>query len=164
LSLKVGDKAVYAPHGIGEVTGIERREVSGRRQRFYILRLLESGSTLMVPTERAPGRGLRTVIPESEVRAVLAVLRERQKAPPSRQAWSRRHRAYMDKLNTGSVYDAAEVVRELSLLRRRKELSFSERRVLETARSMLVTELAIARQEPSDRIAQELEDIFEHRC
>ena len=159
MAFKVGDKAVYAAHGIGEVTGIERREVFGSKQKFYILRLLDSGMIVMVPMDKAKSKGLRTIIPRSEVKEVFAVLKQGKVSIP-RLTWNRRHRVYMDKLNSGSVYDVAEVLRELSLLRSRKELSFSERRVLDTARAMLVRELALARRVRESRIEQELDAIF----
>lgn len=159
MAFKIGDKAVYAAHGIGEVTGIERREIFGSKQKFYILRLLDSGMIIMVPMDKAKSKGLRTIIPRSEVKEVFAVLKQGKVSIP-RLTWNRRHRVYMDKLNSGSVYDVAEVLRELSLLRTRKELSFSERRVLDTARAMLVRELALARRVRESRIEQELDAIF----
>jgi CarD family transcriptional regulator len=157
VAFKVGDKAVYAAHGIGEVTGIEKRELCGRKQKFYILRLLDSGMIVMVPMDAS--KNLRTIIPRSEVKKVLAVLKQQTVTVP-KLTWNRRHRVYMDKLNSGSVYEVAEVLRELSLLRSKKELSFSERRVLETARSMLVRELALAKRVRESRIEKELDAIF----
>ncbi len=159
VSFKVGDKAVYASHGIGEVTGIERREISGRKQLFYILRLLDTGMVVMVPTEKASAKGLRTIIPRTEVKKVLSLLRQ-HKEPAPKQTWNRRHRAYMTKIHSGCLFEVAEVMRELSLLGTTKELSFSERRLLETARSMLVRELALAQCAPESCIEQELDAIF----
>jgi len=159
LAFRIGDKAVYASYGIGEVKGIERREISGRKQKFYVLQLLDSGMTVMVPTDAASSRRLRTIISRTEVKKVLAVLKQDKVCVP-KQTWNRRHRAYLDKLSSGSVFEVAEVLRELSLLRAKKELSFSERRVLENARSMLVRELAAARQAPESRIEKELDAIF----
>lgn len=159
MSFKVGDKAVYASYGVGEVTGIERREISGRKQKFYILRLVETGMVVMVPTEKASAKGLRTIIPAAEVKRVFAVLKQRKVSIP-RQTWNRRHRNYMAKINSGSLYEVAEVMRELAMLGTKKELSFSERRVMETARSMLVRELALAKCAPEARIEKQLDAIF----
>jgi CarD family transcriptional regulator len=156
---RIGDKAVYPSQGVGEVTGIERREVAGLQRMFYILRILESGMTVMVPTENATTVGLREIIPSSDVKKVFAILRRKELAV-SRQTWNRRYREYMEKIKTGSVFEVAEVLRELSLLRGRKDLSFSERKMLETARSLLVQELAIARRTKESRIQQELDAIF----
>lgn len=156
---KVGDKAVYASHGIGEVTGIEHRKISGRTQRFYILKLLDTGMIVMVPTDKAADKGLRTIIARTEVKKVLSVLRQHRVTVP-KQTWNRRHRTYMSKINSGSLMEVAEVLRELSVLGRKKPLSFSERRVLETARSMLVRELALAQRTPESRVEKELDAIF----
>jgi len=158
-AFKVGDKAVHASHGIGEVTSIERREISGQKQRFYILQILDSGMTVMVPTESASSRGLRTIIGRGESQKVFSVLRLQTGAVP-KQTWNRRHRAYLDKLNSGSLLQVAEVVRELSRLRGHKNLSFSERRLLENARSMVVRELALARHIAEAKVEKELDAIF----
>lgn len=156
---KVGDKAVYPSHGVGEVTGVECREISGRKQDFYILRILDTGITVMVPTDNASSVGLRGVIRKTEVKKVFEILR-RKKLAVSKQTWNRRHREYMDRLRTGSVFEIAEVLRELSLLRFKKDLSYSERKVMETARSLLVQELAIAKRTKTSRIESELDAIF----
>lgn len=158
-TFRIGDKAVYPSHGVGEVMGIEAREVSGREQRFYILRIADSGMTVMVPTENIDSVGLREVIPTREVKKVFAILRSKD-VPSVRQTWNRRYREYMEKIKTGSLFEVAEVLRELSLLRGRKDLSFSERKMLETARALVVQELAVARRTAEARIAREIDAIF----
>ncbi len=158
-SFRIGDKAVYPSHGVGEVTGIERREVSGLQQTFYILRILATGMTVMVPTATAGTVGLREVITPREVKKIYDLLKRRELILV-RQTWNRRYREYMDKIKTGSVYEVAEVLRELSLLRGRKDLSFSERKMLETARALLVQELAVAKRTKESSIERELDAIF----
>ena len=158
-SFRIGDKAVYPSHGVGEVTGIERREVSGLQQTFYILRIVATGMTVMVPTATAGSVGLREVIAPREVKKVYDLLKRRELILV-RQTWNRRYREYMDKIKTGSVYEVAEVLRELSLLRGRKDLSFSERKMLETARALLVQELAVAKRTKESSIERELDAIF----
>jgi CarD family transcriptional regulator len=158
-TFEIGDKAVYPSHGVGEVMGIETREVSGRQQSFYILRIADSGMTVMVPTENIESVGLREVIPPREVKKIFAILRSKD-VPSVRQTWNRRYREYMEKIKTGSLFEVAEVLRELSLLRVRKDLSFSERKMLETARTLVVQELAVARRAPEARIEREIDAIF----
>jgi CarD family transcriptional regulator len=155
----IGDKAVYPSHGVGEVVGIETREVSGRQQSFYILRIADSGMTVMVPTENITQVGLREVIPTREVKKIFAILRSKD-VPSCRQTWNRRYREYMEKIKTGSLFEVAEVLRELSLLRGRKDLSFSERKMLETARTLVVQELAVAKRTAEARIEREIDAIF----
>jgi len=158
-SFSIGDKAVYPSHGVSEVMGIERREVSGQHKTFYILRIVDSGMTVMVPTENITSVGLREVIPSREVKKIYAILRSKE-LTPVRQTWNRRYREYMEKIKTGSLFEVAEVLRELSLLRIHKDLSFSERKMLETARMLVVQELAVAKRTQEARIERELDAIF----
>lgn len=157
---KVGDVAVYPAHGVGKVHSIEEREIAGNKQRFYILKILDSGMTIMVPMGNVRNVGLREVVNKKEIGAVFDILRERD-ISINEQTWNRRYREYMDKIKTGSVYEVAEVLRDLMLLRYQKELSFGERKMLDTAMTLLVKELAIARDEEEEDIAAEIDEIFE---
>lgn len=157
---KVGDIAVYPAHGVTKVHAIEQREFSGQKQKFYILKVMDNGMTIMVPTAKVKAVGLREVIGEEQVEAVYQILRERD-VTIDNQTWNRRYREYMDKIKTGSVYEIAEVLRDLSLLRYEKELSFGERKMLDTARTLLIKELAIAQEEDEGEVATEIDDIFE---
>lgn len=156
---KPGDKAVYPAHGVGEVKSIETREISGNRQTFYILKILENGMTIMVPTQNVKSVGLREVINEDQVEEVYEILQERD-ITVDNQTWNRRYREYMDKIKSGSVYEISEVLRDLSLLKFEKELSFGERKMLDTARSLLVKELSIAQGISEEEILKEIQKIF----
>jgi len=156
---KIGDVAVYPAHGVGKVHSIEEREIAGNKHKFYILKILDTGMTIMVPTGNVRSVGLREVINESEVDIVYAILRERD-ISINEQTWNRRYREYMDKIKTGSVFEIAEVLRDLCLIKVSKELSFGERKMLDTARSLLVKELAVAKRQSEAKIEKELEHIF----
>lgn len=160
LPFKVGDMAVYPAHGVGEVTGIEAREISGSKQLFYVLQILDSGMKIMVPTSNVNAVGLREIITEDEVQAVYDILKERDVIIDN-QTWNRRYREYMDKIKTGSVYEIAEVYRDLSILKAEKELSFGERKMLDTARNLLIKELSFAEGSDEEEVATTLEEIFE---
>ena len=157
-----GDMAVYPAHGVGEITAIETREISGNKQTFYILKILENSMTIMVPVKNIKSVGLREIIGEDEVEQVYEILKEKD-ISIDHQPWNRRYREYMDKIKTGSVYELAEVLRDLSLLRFEKELSFGERKMLDMARSLLVKELAIAQGVKEEEVLDEIEDIFKGR-
>jgi len=159
MTFKVGDKAVHPAHGVGEVTSIEQREIAGSRTAFYILRILDSGMTVMVPTSGADRLGLRSVISKKEAQRVLDILKENQVAVTS-QPWNRRYREYTDMLKSGSPFEVAKVLRDLFRLKSDKELSFGERQLLDRARSRLVTELALARKCKEQRVEQEIEGIL----
>lgn len=159
MLFKIGDKAVHPSHGVGEVTSIEAREIAGSSARFYILRILETGMTVMVPTDGVERLGLRSIISKTDAQKVLDILRADEVAVTS-QPWNRRYREYTEMLKSGSPFEVAKVLRDLSRLRGGKELSFGERRLLEQARSLLVTELALARRIKEQRVEQEIDGIL----
>jgi CarD family transcriptional regulator len=158
-SFSVGDKAVYPVHGIAEIKGIETKEISGQKQTFYMLEVVETGMKLMVPTSKVAMVGLRQVVGKQAVKEVYDILRSRDITVDG-QTWNRRYREYMEKIKTGSVFEVAEVLRDLSLLKNGKDLSFGERKMLDQARSLLVGELAIAKKTNAEKVEKELEAIF----
>ncbi len=157
---KVGDVAVYPAHGVGKVDKIEEREIAGNTHKFYILKIIDTGMTIMVPTNNVRNVGLREVINSSEVDIVYAILHERD-ISINEQTWNRRYREYMDKIKTGSIYEIAEVLRDLMVLRYEKELSFGERKMLDTARVLIIKELAIAQGMDELELAEEIDEIFD---
>jgi CarD family transcriptional regulator len=157
---KVGDKAVYPAQGVAEVVSIEEKDIAGNRQKFYVLRILDTDRKIMVPVNNAQNVGLRPPISETEIREIFEILRERTIAFDN-QTWNRRYRGFMDKIKTGSVFDVAEVMRDLYRLKAEKSLSFGERRMLETARSLIVKEIAVARRKTEAKIQAEIEKIFD---
>ena len=159
LTFKIGDKAVYPAHGVGQVTGIEEKEVAGCVERFYVLKILGNDMTILVPSSKAEKVGMRNIIAESQVTRVLSILKERG-VQIDQQTWNRRYREYMEKIKTGSVYEIAEVIRDLYVLKDDKELSFGERKMLEMAKNLLVKELSIAKRKKEKDIEEELERIF----
>lgn len=159
IQFKVGDKAVYPRGGVAEVIGIEELDIGGNRQRFYVLRLLQNNSKIRVPVGNANAVGLRQLISDQEIQEVFDILRERTVAF-DKQTWNRRYRGFMDKIKTGSIYDVAEVLRDLYRLKTDKQLSFGEKRMLDEARSLIVKEIAIARGQTEEDVKNEIEAIF----
>jgi len=158
-AFQTGDMTVYPGYGVAEITGIENREISGSEHRFYVLRVLGKDMTLMVPMTNADTVGLRNLIGPPEVEVVYEVLRKRGEKI-STATWNRRHREYMDKIRTGDLSQIATVLRDLYLLRRDKDLSYGERNMLDTARSLLIQELALAKAMTEDEIEAEVEAMF----
>ena len=163
-TFSVGDKAVYPAHGVAEIVGLETREIGGNKQTFYILKILETGMKVMIPTRNVASVGLRQIMSTQDVKEVYSILKSKEIAVEEGQTWNRRYREYMDKIKTGSVFEIAEVLRDLSLIKTSKELSFGERKMLETARQLLIKELAIAKRTQEIKIEQELEKIFTSRA
>ena len=159
MSFDVGDKAVYPVHGVAEVVALENRDIGGNDQSVYVLKILETGLKILVPCANAATVGLREIIPKKEVKEVYAILKSGE-GNGDTQTWNRRYREYMEKIKTGSVFEIAEVVRDLALLQQNKDLSFGERRMMDTAKSLLVRELALAKKSSEDKIVKELDSIF----
>lgn len=156
----IGDKAVYPGHGVGVIEAIESKAISGTEQLFFILRILDNGMTIMIPTENVDVVGLRGVIPSMEIPRVFQILKERRVSLDT-QTWNRRYREYMEKINTGSIFSIAEVMRDLQVLKMGKDLSFGERKILDTAENLLVKELAVARDIKESDVLMEIRKIFE---
>ena len=158
---KIGDMAVYPTHGVGIIESIESKEISGDKQTFYVLRVLGNGMTIMVPTDNADSVGLRQIISQKQVSKVYKILKKKD-IEIDAQTWNRRYREYVEKIKTGSIFEVAGVLRDLFLLRLDKDLSFGERRMLDTARNLLIKELSIAKKSPEKSIEKELERIFDY--
>jgi CarD family transcriptional regulator len=158
-TFQVGDLAVYPAHGVAEVVGVESREISSKKETFYILKILDNGMKIMIPMKNAKAVGLRELIRKEEVDEVFAILKSREVAVEG-QTWNRRYREYMEKIKTGSVFEIAEVLRDLQRLKGDKELSFGERKMLDTARTLLVKEIAVATKSEVLKIEQKLDRIF----
>src|SRR5512140_852054 len=158
-NFKVGDKAVYPGQGVGEVTGIEHKEVAGQRQSFYVLRILDNNMRIMIPINKVTQVGLREIINDHDVRQVYSILKEKDISVDS-TTWNRRYREYMEKIKTGSVFEIAEVLRDLYLLKGDKDLSFGERKMLDTARALLIKELSLAKECTEEEIEADLRKIF----
>jgi CarD family transcriptional regulator len=157
---QVGDLAVYPAHGVGEIQAIESRVVNGEKHDFYIMKVLENGMVIMIPIRNVESVGLRDIISKKDVPRVYDVMKSRKDGLPDNQTWNRRYREYMDKIKTGSLYDVAEVFRDLSLLKLTKDLSFGERKLYDTAQVLLVRELSTAKNTDEDTIISELESLF----
>ena len=156
---KVGDKAVYPAHGVGVIERIENKEISGAVLSFYVIRILDSDVTVMIPTGSAKSVGLREIIEPKLVKQVYKVF-ENTNITIDTTTWNRRYREYMEKIKTGSVFEIAEVLRDLYVLKKTKTLSFGERKMLDTARSLLIKELAIAKSISEDQVETEIQKYF----
>ncbi|MBW1667394.1 MAG: CarD family transcriptional regulator [Deltaproteobacteria bacterium] len=156
---KIGDLAVYPAHGVGVIERIETKEISGSSQDFYVMRILENDMIIMIPTQNVDSVGLREIIEQSEVPKLYSVLKKRDIVVDN-QTWNRRYREYMEKIKTGSVFEVAEVYRDLLMLKLEKDLSFGERKMLDTARNLLVKEISLAKNVEEEQIREDLDRIF----
>ncbi len=161
MKFEVGELVVYPALGVGVIERIEEKRIYDSPMLFYIIRILSNNTTVMVPTQNAEGIGLRQVTPSENIPRIYEILSEKKRRKRNESmTWNRRYKAYMDKIKTGSVFEVAEVLRDLSLLKTTKDLSFGERKVLDTARNLLVKELSIAQNTDEAQIERDLRAIF----
>jgi CarD family transcriptional regulator len=154
-----GDMAVYPAHGVGLIKTIEKQTIGGVDQAFYVMKILDNDMTIMIPTATSENVGLRAIISKDEVEKVLDILKERD-IKISSQTWNRRYRDYMEKIKTGSVFEVAVVLRDLFLLKVDKDLSYGERKMMDTAKSLLVKEISLARKVDEEKVEKQIEKLF----
>jgi len=160
---KVGQTGVYPNYGVVEVQGIEDKEIGGNKSSYYILKVIENDVTLMVPTANASSVGLRHVVPKKEVPRILKILGKNKKIKSSSNgnlSWNKRYREYADKLKSGDIFLIAEVLKDIHRLRKDKELSFGEKRIMDNAFSLLVKEISISTNKKEEIITTEIEKLL----
>jgi CarD family transcriptional regulator len=157
---QVGDLAVYPAHGVGRIESIECRTINGDKHEFYILKILDNSMVIMIPTRNVASVGLRDVIDKKEIPRIFSVLRKKKNGGFDNQTWNRRYKEYMDKIKSGSLYDVADVFRDLSVLKQVKDLSFGERKLLDTARSLLLKELCMAQNAEEETVWAEIDALY----
>ena len=167
MEFQVGEKVIYPNHGIGVVESIQTRPIPGGKISLYQLRILANDSRVWVPQQNADGVGLRPVIRPADVRKIFSLLGDGNIDQVAN--WKGRFKENSDKMRTGSLFEVAVVLKGLTYLSRRKALSFREKRMLERAKFLLVSEIAEVedktRTAVEERVDKALEqDVRGHRA
>ena len=149
--LNIGDKVVYPMHGAGVIAGIEDCEVLGEGKSYYILQMPMGNMKVMIPTDNVDNIGLRDVIPEEAVDKVKDVLKEKPEKVSG--SWNKRFHANLDRMKSGDICDVAAVARNLILQDRQRKVSSGERRLMDLARQILVSELVYACNKTPDEMS-----------
>ena len=158
MQFKVGDRAVYPGHGLGRITSIETKEISGARQKFYSILLASSDMKIMIPENRMKAVGLRSIITRQSAEAVLEIIKERNTNYSLVEAgknWNKRYQEYMKIIKTGNIIKTAQVFRELLNIDEKKGLSFYERQLMLTVCKMIFDEISMV------MAASELQKVFD---
>lgn len=160
-TFKTGDLAVYPSHGVGIIDGIKDRQIAGEDHSFYVLKILSSDATIMVPVTNVETVGLRKVMKKSMIPKVYSILQDKTDDTFENHTWNRRYREYTERIKTGCAMEVARVLRDLYMLKHGKELSFGERRMLDTAKTLLVKELSVARKVKEEKVEKELDELMQ---
>ncbi len=161
LEFEVGDKVIYPNHGLGVIEKIEEKTILGTTCGFYSLRMASSETTVLVPLDNVDDVGLRRAIADTEVRRLF--LRIADGKIDSHQNWKGRFKDNSDKMRTGSIRDVIDVLKSLNFLSKSKNLSFREKRMLDRARFLVVSEIAEVTGDVSETIEDKVEKALE-RC
>ena len=156
IPFNIGDYAVYPAHGVGRIEAVEVKTIMDEKMEFLVINILDTGMNVLVPVKNINNVGLRQVIKSAKVKDVYDVLKEKKRSVMG-PTWNRRYREYMEKIKSGSVFEIAEVLRDL---KKEKELSFGERKMLDTAKTLLIKELALAKGINEKKIEAEMLKIF----
>ena len=147
----VGDKIVYPMHGAGTIDAIEEKDILGQKQSYYILKM-PGEVKVMIPTAKAEEVGVRNIINKESADEVLGVLEKDETAMDKN--WNKRYRDNMDKMKSGDIYEIADVVRNLSFKQKEKGISTGEKKMLNNAKQILVSELVLAEHASKEEIEQ----------
>ncbi len=162
---KVGDVVVYPIHGVARIVNISKEKIGDSDQLCYILeteiKTANEKPVIKLPVDKVESNRVRKIVDENEVPEIIEVLQKRGMKTDS-QTWNRRHREYQEKMRSGSIFQAAEVYRDLSLLKETKDLSHGERRLFDQAHNLLIKELSIAKRTEEKEIERALNKIFQH--
>jgi CarD family transcriptional regulator len=152
---KIGDKVVYPMHGAGIIEEIEEKEILGEKRKYYIMRMPIGDMKVMIPVDNVEEIGIRGIIDDDDMTKVITILQGDKTSMP--QNWNRRYRINMEKIKSGDIFEIASVVRNLMLRDAEKGLSTGERKMLNSAKQMLISEIVLV----SDKDQEETEKLID---
>ena len=161
LEFEVGDKVIYPNHGVGVVKRIETKTILGTTCGFYSLRMTSSDTTVLVPLDNVESVGLRGAIAGTEVKRLFTLMGNGK--IDYHQNWKGRFKDNSDKMRTGSIYDVIDVLKNLNFLSQTKNLSFREKRMLDRARFLVVSEVSEVTSEASETVQEKVNKALD-RC
>ena len=161
MTFEVGDKVIYPNHGLGIVERIEEKTIFGTTCGFYHLRIVANDTTVLVPLTNVDGVGLRRAISDEEVERLFNLLGDGK--IDNHQNWKGRFKDNSDKMRSGSIYEVADVLKSLTFLAKSKSLSFREKRMLDRAKFLVISEISEVAHEKTEAIEQKV-DVALERC
>lgn len=162
MNLNIGQRVSYPNHGVCAVESLDDKKIDGIRTEFYSLRVLSNNSLIFVPKDNAEMIGIRPIIDPVQSKRVLKFLAE--DFAEILNDWKARTRDFISRLQTGDIYETADVLKQLTFLTRLKQLSFREQRLLEKTKFLIVSELAVVCAKPEDVMEEKVNKCLEQAC
>lgn len=158
---KVGDDAVYPSHGLVKIVAIEKKLIGDQELKFLILKVVESDITVMIPEGSVQARGLRPIAKKNELKNLWLLIKGKTKfRTVENLSWNKRYRNYTEKLKSGNIIMAGEVFREINDISKKKELSFGEQKILETAFNRIVKELSASLKQKEENVYVDIKKLL----
>lgn len=160
---EIGDKIVYPAHGAGVIVDIETKVILGEKREYYVLKIPVNEMKVLVPLGSMDSVGVREIKTAEEMDAVIDVLKDTsmEKMPTN---WNRRYRFHQDKIKTGDLKEIAKVIKNLECLDREKSLSTGERKILNTARQIILSEMVLVYDKSYDEVVRLVDETMENGC
>ncbi len=162
MEFKVGEKVVYPNQGVGVIKKVFETRIAGQLGEFYMLKLTANNSTVMVPTANALHVGLRKLCTEEQLEDLFEILSNEIGKPES--DWKSRYKENVNKMKSGSIFEVAEVLKNLYCLNLHKTLSFREKKMFDRARQLVVSEIATVQDESDEQISEDVEKMLSAAC
>ena len=158
MEFKVGDKVVYPNHGVGTIKEVCRRDIAGRQEEFYTLKIASNNSTVMIPTSNVNHVGLRKLCSQRQLSRLYEILKDGFEKP--NPDWKDRYRDNVERMKTGSIFEVAEVLKNLYFLSFQKSLSFREKKMFDRARQLVISEIATVKNESISEVENLVEKLL----
>ncbi len=154
----IGDKVVYPRHGAGVIEGIEEKEVLGEKCKYYVIRIVLGDMKVMVPIDNMEAHGIRYITSKDKIDDIYNILSG--KTSPMCKNWSKRFRENETRIRKGDIFEISEIVKNLAAIDKEKKLSTGEKRMLENARQLLISELMLILNEPFERVEEIIQGLI----
>ncbi len=152
MHFNIGDKVVYPNQGVGVIQDVCQKDIAGEQAEFYMLKLRANNSTVMVPTANAGHVGLRLLSTAKQLEALFEILKGDSEQPEP--DWKSRYKENVEKMKTGSIFEVAEVLKNLYSLNYQKTLSFREKKMYDRALQLVISEIATVQDDPAEEIGE----------
>ena len=157
---QIGDKVVHPMHGAGVIDSIVQRKVAGKLEEYYLLKLSVGSMTVMIPTGNTQEIGVRPILSGEEAKSLIQALENIE--VDMTQNWNRRYRENMERLKSGNLLEVARVVKGLLIRENQRGLSNGERKMLRTAKQILISELVLAQSLPYETVEDNIDTVLSH--
>ncbi|MDA2934362.1 hypothetical protein MYX82_08455 [Acidobacteria bacterium AH-259-D05] len=158
MEYKIGEKVIYPNQGVGVIEEICTKSIAGCQEEFYMLRIMSNNSTVMIPTANVDHVGIRKLCGRKDVKTLFDILRD--ELNEHNPDWKNRYKGNVERMNSGSIFEVAKVLKNLFFLSFQKSLSFREKKMFDLSRQLVVSEIATVQNQPLDKVEEMVDGLL----